>query len=118
MKNIRTFGAIGSLVTLTVTAALLYVPKTYASTVYTCQSDGSKCVIRLDEGIVGDRVNVLDDKANIIGSGHITKRRGSYGIISLSSVSKTIRKGYPVIVSSESKTSNLQWAASFSDKDF
>lgn len=89
-----------------------------AATVYSCSDSTKRCVIRLEEGIVGDRVQVLDEKAQQVAKGHILRRKGSYAIISLSSVSKNIRKGYPVIVNLENRNSNLQWAASFSDKDY
>ena len=88
-----------------------------AATVYNCSANGSKCVVKVEEGIIGDRVKVLDEKARVIASGRIIKRRGSYAVVSVSNTSQTIRKGYPVIVDVENRDSNLQWAASFSNKD-
>ncbi len=96
----------------------LVAGKSEAATVYSCSETTKRCVIRLEEGIVGDRVQVLDEKAQRVARGFILRRKGSYAIISLSEVSKTIRKGYPVIVNLENRNSNLQWAASFSDKDY
>jgi hypothetical protein len=88
-----------------------------AASVYNCSANGSKCVVKVEEGIIGDHVKVLDEKARVIASGRIIKRRGSYAVVSVSNTSQTIRKGYPVIVDVESRDSNLQWAASFSNKD-
>ena len=88
-----------------------------AASVYNCSASGQKCVVKVEEGIVGDRVKVLDEKARIIAQGRIIKRRGSYAMIAVSSTSQTIRKGYPVIVDIENRDSNMQWAASFSNKE-
>ena len=88
-----------------------------AASVYNCSANGTKCVVKVEEGIIGDRIKVLDEKARVIASGRIIKRRGSYAVVSVSNTSQTIRKGYPVIVDVENRDSNLQWAASFSNKD-
>lgn len=88
-----------------------------AASVYNCSSNGTKCVVKIEEGIVGDHVKVLDEKARVIANGRIIKRRGSYAVVSIPTTSETIRKGYPVIVDVDSRDSGLQWAASFSNKD-
>lgn len=88
-----------------------------AASVYNCSANGSKCVVKVEEGIIGDRVKVLDEKARVIAQGRIIKRRGAYAVVSVSNTVQTIRKGYPVIVDVENRDSNLQWAASFSNKD-
>lgn len=88
-----------------------------AATVYNCANSGRKCVVKVEEGIVGDHVKVLDEKARVIAAGRIVKRRGSYAVIAVSNTSQTIRKGYPVIVDIENRSANLEWAASFSNKD-
>ena len=88
-----------------------------AATVSNCSANGSKCVVKVEEGIIGDHVKVLDEKARMIASGRIIKRRGSYAVVSVTNTTQTIRKGYPVIVDVENRDSNLQWAASFSNKD-
>ena len=92
---------------------LLAVPAEAAS-VFNCSGDGHKCVVKVESGIVGDTVKVLDEKARVVAFGRIMKRKGSFAIVSLTQVSKEIRKGFPVIVNVEQRSSNLQWAASFS----
>jgi hypothetical protein len=98
-------------------STLILAGSAEAATVYNCSAAGNKCVVKVEEGIVGDHVKVLDEKARVIASGRIVKRRGSYAVIAVSSRVQTIRKGYPVIVDIENRDSNLQWAASFSNKD-
>jgi len=88
-----------------------------AASVYNCSASGSKCVVKVEEGIIGDHVKVLDEKARVIAYGRIIKRRGAYAMITVSNASQTIRKGYPVIVDVENRSSNFQWAASFGNKD-
>lgn len=88
-----------------------------AASVYNCSSTGQRCVVKVEEGIIGDHVKVLDEKARVVAYGRIVKRRGSYAVIAVSDSSQSIRKGYPVIVDLDSRDGNLQWAASFSNKD-
>lgn len=88
-----------------------------AASVYNCSASGRKCVVKVEEGIIGDHVKVLDEKARVIASGRIVKRKGAYAVVSVSSNSQTIRKGYPVIVDVENRSANLEWAASFSNKE-
>jgi hypothetical protein len=88
-----------------------------AASVVNCASSGKKCVIRLESGIVGDPVKILDDKARTVATGRIVKRRGAYGVVSLTQILKEIRKGYPVIVNIENRSSNLQWASSFGSSE-
>ena len=102
---------------LIVLANLVLAASAEAASVYNCSSSGTKCVVKVEEGIVGDHVKVLDEKARVIASGRIVKRRGAYAVVAVSTTSQTIRKGYPVIVDVDSRDSNLQWAASFSNKD-
>lgn len=87
-----------------------------AASVYNCSSTGEKCVIKLEEGIIGDRVKVLDEKARMVAQGRIVKRRGSFAVIAVGSPARSIRKGYPVIVDVENRDSSFQWAASFSNE--
>jgi hypothetical protein len=96
---------------------LLLAQVAEAASVYNCSASGHKCVVKVEEGIIGDHVKVLDEKARVIAYGRIVKRRGAYAVVSVSHNSQTIRKGYPVIVDVENRDSNLQWAASFSNKD-
>jgi hypothetical protein len=94
--------------------ALLAAGYSEAATVHSCQSNRDQCIVKLEEGVVGDRIRVLDDKARPIASGRIIKRRGSFAVVQVAESSQTIRKGYPVIVNIDSRSSSLQWAASFS----
>ena len=87
------------------------------ATVYNCSSTGKKCVVRTQEGIIGDRVKILDEKARIVALGRMIKRRGAYAVVTVTNKTKMIRKGYPVIVEVENRNSNLQWAASFSNRE-
>jgi hypothetical protein len=86
-----------------------------AATVYSCAGNGERCVVKLEDGIVGDHVRILDEKARPIAAGRIVKRRGNFAVIAVTNATQTVRKGYPVIVNIDSRSSNLQWAASFSN---
>ena len=97
--------------------ALLLAGYSEAASVYSCTSSASRCVVKVEEGMVGDRISILDDKARPIASGRILKRRGVYAVVSVVDASQTVRKGYPVIVNIDSRSSSLQWAASFSGQD-
>jgi hypothetical protein len=88
-----------------------------AATVYSCAGNGERCVVRLEDGMVGDQVRVLDEKARPIATGRIIKRRGNFAVITVSNARQTVRKGYPVIVNIDSRSSSLQWAASFTNQD-
>lgn len=88
-----------------------------AATVYSCAGDGERCVVRLEDGMVGDRVRILDEKARPIASGRIIKRRGNFAVVKVTKTSQVVRKGYPVIINIDSRSSSLQWAASFSNQE-
>ena len=94
--------------------AFLLASPAEAASVFNCSDDGHRCVVKLESGVVGDTVKVLDEKAHVVAFGRIMKRKGSFAVVSLTQISKEIRKGYPVIVNVEQRSSNLQWAASFS----
>lgn len=85
-----------------------------ASTVYNCTRDSSSCVIKVEEGVAGDKVRILDSKARKVAEGVIKKRKGSYAIVKIVDFQKPILKGYPVIVNVDAEGSSMQWAASFS----
>ena len=87
-----------------------------AASIQKCSAKTSRCVVRMQEGIVGDRVKILDEKAHIVAYGRVIKKKGAYGVIVLKQVIQPVRRGFPVIVQMDSRSSNLQWAASFSDK--
>ena len=88
-----------------------------AATVYSCAGNGERCVVKLEDGIVGDHVRVLDEKARPIAAGRIVKRRGNFAVITVTNATQTVRKGYPVIVNIDSRSSSMQWAASFSSQE-
>jgi hypothetical protein len=88
-----------------------------AATVHSCASSGERCVVKVEDGLVGDRVKILDEKARPIATGRIVKRRGTFAIITVNDSSQVIRKGYPVIINIDSRSSSLQWAASFTGQD-
>lgn len=98
-------------------AGIMLAGVSEAATVYSCVSNGERCVVRLEDGIVGDHVRILDEKARPIASGRIVKRRGNYAVVSVTNASQTVRKGYPVIVNNDSRSSSLQWAASFTNQN-
>lgn len=88
-----------------------------AATVYSCAGNGERCVVKLEDGMVGDHVRILDEKARPIAAGRIVKKRGNFAVISVTNATQTVRKGYPVIVNIDSRSSSLQWAASFTNQD-
>ncbi len=95
--------------------ALLLAGYSEAASVYSYScTESSRCVIKVEEGMVGDHIKILNEKARPIASGRILKRNGAYADVSITKASQTVRKGYPVIVSMDSRSSSLQWAASFS----
>lgn len=96
--------------------AFLLASPAEAASVFSCSGDGQRCVVKVESGIVGDTIKVLDEKAHVVAFGRILKRKGAFAVVNLSQISKEIRKGYPVIVNVEKRTSNLQWAASFSSQ--
>lgn len=88
-----------------------------AASVLKCSQEKKQCVIRVEDGYVGNEVEVLDENAHIAAIGWIVKRQGSYAMIAFKEIKTAVRRGYPVIVKLGSKRGDLQWAASFSDKD-
>jgi len=100
--------------TILLTLGLLLAGESKAASVYTCSQSGQQCVVRLNDGMVGDKVRVMDENARVVAEGRIVRRRGVYGIIRLHTTNKTIRKGYPVLVNVENSNSGVQWTASSS----
>ena len=96
-------------------SALMLAGFAEAATVHSCSGSGERCVVKVEEGMIGDRVRILDDKARPIAAGRIIQRRGSYAVVTVSDATQRIRRGYPVIVNIDSRSSSLQWAASFSN---
>jgi hypothetical protein len=98
-------------------AVLMLAAHAQAASVYSCAGNGERCVVKLEDGIVGDHVRVLDEKARPIAAGRIVKRRGNFAVITVTNATQVVRKGYPVIVNIDSRSSSLQWAASFTNQD-
>ena len=88
-----------------------------AASVYSCSNNGERCIVRVEDGLVGDQVKILDEKARPIAGGRIIKRRGSFAVVTVANATQAVRKGYPVIVNIDSRSSSLQWAASFTNQD-
>jgi hypothetical protein len=76
-----------------------------------------QCHARLEDGAAGSPIEVLDEKAHLVARGWIVKRSGAYGIVAFTQILKPVERGYPVIIKPGSIGNNLQWTASFSDKD-
>ncbi len=103
------------MVSLALAIAMMATGEASAAAVFACGKSGTRCVAKIDEGIVGDTVKVLDDKAHVAATGRIIKRKGGYVLIQLSKLFKKIRRGYPVLVSIEDRQSSVQWAATLTD---
>lgn len=99
--------------TLMALAGLMLAGYSEAASIYSCAGNGERCVVRLEGGTIGDQVRILDEKARPIAGGRIIKRKGNFAVISVIDASQTVRKGYPVIVNKDSRSSSLQWAAAF-----
>jgi len=84
-----------------------------AASIQQCNAGERRCIIRLSEGVVGDTVNVLNEKAQLAATGWITKRNGALAIISFKRVFKTVKRGYPVVVNIENRGKEVNWAAAF-----
>ncbi len=97
-----------------ITASLLMLSgSVQAASIQKCVAAERRCVIRLTEGVIGDSVNVLNEKAQLVATGWITKRKGAHAIISFKRVFKTVKRGYPVIVNIENRGKEVNWAAAF-----
>ena len=94
-------------------AGLMLAGYSEAASIYSCAGNGERCVVRLESGTIGDQVRILDEKARPIAGGRIIKIKGNFAVISVIDASQTVRKGYPVIVNKDSRSSSLQWAAAF-----
>jgi hypothetical protein len=81
-----------------------------AASVQKCSRETKTCVIRLEEGLVGDRVSVLNDRAQPVAVGWIVKRDGTVGEIKFKEIYRDVRRGYPVIVDLENRGQNRELA--------
>lgn len=94
--------------------AVWWASEVQAASVYNCSVQSQQCVVKVEDGIIGDRVKVLDERARVIALGRILKKKGDYALISVTQVSRHIRKGYPVIIDVDGRQSSAQWTAAFS----
>ena len=102
---------------LALVTVLLIAGYSEAATVHSCVGSGDRCIVKVEDGVVGDKVKILDEKARPIASGRIVKRKGAFAVVSVNEATQVIRKGYPVIINIDSRSSSLQWAASFTGQD-
>lgn len=100
-------------------AAVLFIgmqsAQVQAASIQKCSAKSRRCLIRLDDGIVGDQVNVLNERAQVVAHGWIIKRKNDFAVISFKRVFKSVKRGYPVIVKIESRRKDVTWAGAFSD---
>jgi len=113
----KRFPRFGLLAVLGGTALATLSSTANAASVFHCDRTGQKCIIKIEAGIIGDQVKILDEKARTIAKGRIIKldSKAPYAVVSVSNVTRMPRKGFPVIVEIDNRSSSLQWAASFSD---
>jgi hypothetical protein len=105
---------LGRVVVLTVFAlACSWSSEVSAASVTKCSAKTRRCIVSLDEGIVGDTVNVLNEKAQLVAVGWIIKRQGAYGVVSFKQILRSVKTGYPVIVNTTRSTSEYKWASAF-----
>lgn len=69
---------------------------TAQNSVERCSNKSNRCVVKMNEGYRGQKINVLDETARKIGSGIILKRRGEYVLIKITNFTKKIRKNFVV----------------------
>lgn len=75
-----------------------------AASIHKCSAKTRRCVIKLEAGIVGDKIQVLNERAHFVADGWILKRKGDYAIIGFKRVLRTVKRGYPVIVESKDQS--------------
>lgn len=85
-----------------------------AASIHSCSPQANKCIIKLESGNIGDRVEVTDQKARPIAQAYIVKKKGNYAVIKIKNKEKEIKVGYPVLLRRHSKSNDAQWAATFS----
>ncbi len=100
---------------LTAGLAMAWESSALAATIYSCNDDGKRCVVKQLDGSIGNLVTVMDSKARVVAKGKVLRKKGTYAVISLDEIFKEIRKGYPVMVDLENEGSDFQWTASYPD---
>ncbi len=93
----------------------LFSLQSFAAKIIQCTQSQNKCVAKIEQGVVGDSVRILDEKGRSVGKGFISQIiRGNKAIITIETSQKTLRKNYPAIVEVENRDSQAMWTASFS----
>ncbi|MBP9708838.1 MAG: hypothetical protein KBD78_14465 [Oligoflexales bacterium] len=95
-------------------ATMALVGVASAATIQSCSADSKRCVAKMEAGVIGDRVEVTDDKARPVAQAFIVKRKGNFALIKIEAKDKEIKIGYPVILRKNSAAGGAQWAAAFS----
>lgn len=108
MLNLRCF-LFMSIAAWTLTCSSLV----HAASITKCNAQTRRCIVRLEEGIVGDTVNVLNEKAQVVASGWIIKRKGEFGVVTFKHVLRNVKVGYPVIVNVQRRVDEVKWASAF-----
>lgn len=75
----------------------------FAASIQKCSAKTKSCDIKIEEGLVGDTVSVLNDRAQPIATGWIMKRSGTDAVIKFKKVFRDVKRGYPVIVNIDSR---------------
>ncbi len=88
---------------LTLGLASLMTSATFAASVQKCSAKTKSCDIKLEEGLVGDTVSVLNERAQPVATGWIIKRSGSEAVIKFKQVFRDVKRGYPVIVNIDNR---------------
>ncbi len=58
----------------------------------------TKCVAKMNNGMLGETVTIMNDKAQIVAVAVITKRKGKLVLLKLTDRYAKIRKNYPIII--------------------
>lgn len=85
----------------------------FSATIYDCSKSQKRCIIRLAEGGVDDKVRILDASANLVANAKIIKRPvgSAYAVVQITGKpSKRVQKNFPVIVIVDTKDSTGSWA--------
>ena len=101
--------------------AVLTSAVAFAGKIQTCRADGSYCLAQVENGIVGDQVRILDERASQVASGQIEKKNSTVVLIRVQTKTKIPKRGYPVLVTMTKKLKitprKTQWASAFSNAE-
>ena len=73
----------------------------------------AKCVAKMNNGMLGETVKIMNDRAQLVAVGVITKRKGNIVLLKLTDRYSKIRKNYPVIINRKQDYGHM-WNAMFS----